>query len=268
MAKNDLVWEDYFSRLVAYKAVHGNYNVPRRWQEDPGLGTWVDKQRVRKRKFDRGEPSEGMTAERVARLTALGFVWNKKDIQWEENLERLEAYNAVHGDCNVPQGWAEDPGLANWVKKQRMFKRKFDRGEPSEGMTAERAARLTALGFVWDPNKKPKNTIEKKKRKKRKKKDMHSQPMPMAVAMGSDSGDIDIDYNLLPDVPSPIDPDSEDDDMDLGLNLDDDYDDMPSLKGIPLPKSFGGSVDKKRKSKRKKRKSKIKSKIKSKRKSK
>ena len=31
-------------------------------------------------------------------------------------------------------------------------KKKLDRGEPCEGMTAERAARLTALGFAWDLN--------------------------------------------------------------------------------------------------------------------
>jgi hypothetical protein len=34
---------------------------------------------------------------------------------------------------------------------QRTNKRKMDRGEPSEGMTAERAARLDALlGFAWE----------------------------------------------------------------------------------------------------------------------
>jgi predicted secreted Zn-dependent protease len=150
MATKVKKWEDYLPKLVKYYKEHGDYDVPRRWQEDPGLGAWVDKQRVRKRKFDRGEPGEGMTAERVARLTALGFVWNKKDIQWEENLERLEAYNAVHGDCNIPARWAEDPSLGQWANRQRWSKKKFDRGEPSEGMTAERAARLTALCLDWD----------------------------------------------------------------------------------------------------------------------
>ena len=32
---------------------------------------------------------------------------------------------------------------------QRRFKKKPDRGEPSKGVTAERAARLDALGFAW-----------------------------------------------------------------------------------------------------------------------
>ena len=73
------------------------------------------------------------------------------DAAWEEKLVRLEAYKAVHGDCNVPLRWADDKQLGKWVVHQRGRKRKLDRGEPSKGMTAARAARLTALGLVWDP---------------------------------------------------------------------------------------------------------------------
>jgi hypothetical protein len=55
----------------------------------------------------------------------------------------------VHGDCNVPKSYAEDMPLGRWVSTQRVCKKKLDRGVPAEGMTLERAARLTALGFVW-----------------------------------------------------------------------------------------------------------------------
>ena len=69
---------------------------------------------------------------------------------WEAQLARLSAYKAEHGDCNVPQGWAEDLPLGSWVSTQRRRKKKLDRGEPSEGMTAARAAKLDALGFAWE----------------------------------------------------------------------------------------------------------------------
>jgi hypothetical protein len=68
---------------------------------------------------------------------------------WGAQLARLVAYKAEHGDCNVPKRWAEDPRLGNWVNTQRALKRKLDRGEPSKGMTAERAAKLDVLGFAW-----------------------------------------------------------------------------------------------------------------------
>jgi hypothetical protein len=48
----------------------------------------------------------------------------------------------------VSRGWAEDPRLASWVNNQRVCKKKLGRSEPSIGMTAERAAKLAALGFV------------------------------------------------------------------------------------------------------------------------
>jgi hypothetical protein len=62
---------------------------------------------------------------------------------------RLAAYKVKHGDCNVPQGWAEDPRLGKWVNHQRHLKRKLDRGQLSDGTTAEQAARLMALGLAW-----------------------------------------------------------------------------------------------------------------------
>ena len=75
--------------------------------------------------------------------------------KWEAQLARLAAYKAEHGDCKVRVrgGRAEDSRLGNWVSNQRRGKRTLDRGEPSRGMTAERVARLTALGFAWDPQK-------------------------------------------------------------------------------------------------------------------
>jgi hypothetical protein len=64
-------------------------------------------------------------------------------------LAKLKAYKRRHGDCSVPQGWAEDPPLGSWVNNQRKRKKKLDRGDPGEGMTAARAAKLDALGFAW-----------------------------------------------------------------------------------------------------------------------
>jgi hypothetical protein len=160
---NNAVWEVQLARLVDYEAKHGDCNVPNRWAEDPPLGTWVATQRKYKKRLDHGEPCKEMTAVRVAKLEAFGFAWElsaaaiskqcsnakRNDVGWEAQLAKLAAYKAAHGDCSVPQGWAEDPRLGRWVGDQRTRKRKLDHGEPSKGMTAERAAKLTSLGFNW-----------------------------------------------------------------------------------------------------------------------
>jgi hypothetical protein len=93
--------------------------------EDPRLRQRVSNQRVLKRKLDRGEPSLGMTAARVARLDALGFAWARsrprklgREAAWEAQLAKLVVYKAAHGDCSVPQGWGEDPRLSLQVGRQ------------------------------------------------------------------------------------------------------------------------------------------------------
>jgi hypothetical protein len=155
--QNEAKWEAQLARLVAYKAKHGDCSVPQDWAADSALGRWVNSQRVGKRKLDRGEPSEGMTVARAARLTALGLNWHPprrnipNEAEWDAQLARLVAYKAEHGDCSVPRGWSEDPRLGNWVNIQRVRKQKLDRGEPGKGMTAARAAKLDALGFACKP---------------------------------------------------------------------------------------------------------------------
>ena len=64
-------------------------------------------------------------------------------------MDKLAAFKAERGHCNVPFHWPENPALGQWVSSQRTLKKRLDRGEPCEGMTAARAAQLDALGFDW-----------------------------------------------------------------------------------------------------------------------
>ena len=56
-------------------------------------------------------------------------------------------YKAAHGDCNVPNVWAEDQQLANWVHNQRNNLRKTSTLDPA--VTEARWAKLDAIGFSW-----------------------------------------------------------------------------------------------------------------------
>jgi hypothetical protein len=72
---------------------------------------------------------------------------------WAAQLAELKKYKRTPGDCNVPVRWTGDLRLGRWAKEQRSLK-KLDRGEPMGGrgrgdMTAERVAKLEALGFAW-----------------------------------------------------------------------------------------------------------------------
>ncbi len=55
----------------------------------------------------------------------------------------LVKYKSVHGNCNVPQNWRENPYLGRWVWKQRLA-RKANRLEQGH------IEQLDKLGFAWD----------------------------------------------------------------------------------------------------------------------
>jgi Helicase associated domain len=99
------------------------------------LGLWVQVQR---------REEDDISAERKARLNALGFIWDVLADQWEEGFQHLQAFVDERGHCRVPVSHIAADGyrLGQWVKVQR---RRADR------ISAERKARLDALGFEWAP---------------------------------------------------------------------------------------------------------------------
>ena len=147
------VWEEMLLKLVDYKAEQGHCRVPKRYPADPSLGRWVSAQRQHKKRLDADHSSPGTTAERVAKLKAVGFEWSTPNpgrtnhAGWEAMLLRLVDFEAEHGHCRVPAKYPADQKLAGWVMNQRTFKKKLAAGEPNAWITAERVAKLNAIGF-------------------------------------------------------------------------------------------------------------------------
>ena len=153
----DAGWEAMRAGLAHFEAEHGHCRVPQKHPADPTLGRWVSSQRVAKKKMDGGNPSPGITAERVAKLEAIGFEWSLRagekraggghEAGWEAMRARLLALKAEHGHCRVPSKWTANPKLGRWVANQRAAKKRLDHGHPSPGITSERVAKLEAIGF-------------------------------------------------------------------------------------------------------------------------
>ena len=114
-------WDAMFERLRAYKERHGDCLVPKRCASDPKLGTWVDTQRVQKKKMEKhlasqnelndadgGSPTGSvssagvaktpgrLTEDRISRLESLGFVWSLRD-DWQKHYQELKSYKEEHG---------------------------------------------------------------------------------------------------------------------------------------------------------------------------
>ena len=120
-------WETQFEALVEFKQQHGHCNVP---VSAKNLYMWIQNTRRPSRK-----PSE----ERIARLDALGFIWNKRLADWTTRYYEFVEYKQHHGHCNVP-GSGKTQALYQWVRNQRQKKNE---------LSEDQMSKLNAIGFVW-----------------------------------------------------------------------------------------------------------------------
>ncbi len=138
-------WEDRLSEVAVFKATNGHCDIPLRYPENPKLGRFVNAMRTQRN-------SGRLSADRIGKLDALGFVWKSArtaDIgddginsAWQARFDELRRYKATHGTCDVPAKWRENPQLGNWVDQQRQLQK---RG----ALHLERQRRLDEIGFDW-----------------------------------------------------------------------------------------------------------------------
>ncbi len=104
-------WERHFRALEEFHARHGHCRVGE-VERRSDLAQWCWDQ-TRHRKLGEVPP------ERVARLDALGFVWNPREAFGQRMLEKLRRFHALHGHCRVPASWPDGKRLQGWVQRQR-----------------------------------------------------------------------------------------------------------------------------------------------------
>ncbi|MEN9573122.1 MAG: hypothetical protein RL514_977 [Verrucomicrobiota bacterium] len=156
---NEKAWDDAFALLQEFRRTR---------EQDQRLRKWTGAQR-QARKYGR------LSEVRIQKLDSIGFDWRGSQLGtkavasqsefsglvprqgqereqtwmerkwatvWEERFSELLAYKQQHGDCRVPQKWAVNLKLANWVNFQRAAK-------SNGSLSQERLRRLEEIGFVW-----------------------------------------------------------------------------------------------------------------------
>jgi Helicase associated domain len=111
-----------------FKAVHGHCNVPARYNENRKLGIFVSAQRSQYKALqllEHGQSADttrtSLTRERIRLLNDLGFSWTVRSQyligeSWNQKLNELKLYREIHGQCNVPARYPENPSLGIWVR--------------------------------------------------------------------------------------------------------------------------------------------------------
>jgi len=143
-------WYDRMMELKAYKCKHGDCCVPQKYEINPSLGIWVNKQRM-EYKLLQDKQKSSMTPTRLEALQNLGFVWAKRKGQatWDAKFQQLQEYKAEHGDCLIPTKYTNDPALGRWVSTQREHYRLYKAGDKKSKMTTKKIELLQTMGFIW-----------------------------------------------------------------------------------------------------------------------
>ena len=138
---NDTDWDIGFSHLEKFYQIYGHARVTRGYLAKDGykLSSWVLEQRQNKK-------SGKLIVERESRLDYLGFDWDPNNSDWEVGFSHFEKFVDNYGHPRVPIKSKTKDGftLGNWVSVQR-------RAKSSNILTTDRASRLDALEFDWDP---------------------------------------------------------------------------------------------------------------------
>lgn len=145
------LWDTRIEALTRYHLENGHTNVPKSMGV---LGQWCELQRVEYSKYQRDLESN-LSAQRVSRLNALGFDWERGDtvqlewdLQWFRKLNLIRAYYALHGNFDVPRS---DRTLGSWTGKQKTYFKGMLRGERNS-LSEQRRAELDAIGFFDEMN--------------------------------------------------------------------------------------------------------------------
>jgi hypothetical protein len=136
----DAAWRKGFAALEQFVEREGHARVPDAHTEDGyRLGQWVG---VQRQAYDK----KRLDPQRRTHLESLpGWIWDVKEVAWEEGFAHLVRFVEREGHGRVPQATRDEGySLGRWVAKQR---RAYRNGT----LDPERRARLEALsGWTWE----------------------------------------------------------------------------------------------------------------------
>lgn len=155
-------WYKHYEELKAFKREHGHCNVPARYQNNRRLGIFVSAQRQQYKALQQGKQAKNsrLTQDRINLLNELGFTWTIRSRDslgesWNQRLQELKDYKAIHGNCLVPSRYPENPELGVWCGTQRtqyrLYTKNKEEGKPTgyTAMTEDRIQQLEEIGFIW-----------------------------------------------------------------------------------------------------------------------
>lgn len=140
-------WDMMYAEATAYFRQNGDLNVPKRYRTESNLalGSWIQTQRL----VRRGARSGELSGEQIAKLDAIGMVWESaSESSWENGFEHAAAYYEQFGHLNVPSRYVCEDGyrLGSWIHNMRAMEKGIAHGA---ALSSERKQKLESIGMVW-----------------------------------------------------------------------------------------------------------------------
>lgn len=139
--RNDRQWQRIYAVAEQYYRAHGDLNVPFEYVTPEGirLGQWIVRQREQWNKPKAGRAK--LSADRKARLDAIGMRWNEQD-PWQHRYNLTLQYKQDYGNLNIPAKYKTADGiwLGNWLYRQKRMLQ-----DTPEALTAGQREQLCVL---------------------------------------------------------------------------------------------------------------------------
>lgn len=120
MAKTlDAQWEENYNVLCRFQQKNGRLPTTTDAKEDVAVYSvyrWISKQR---KAFKDGQ----LSVERIEKLNAIGFVWDKADALWNERFETLKLFVRENGRTPNAKDKYQSECIGQWLRKQMRYYR-------------------------------------------------------------------------------------------------------------------------------------------------
>ena len=141
-------WDLMYQHARKYYQMHGNLQVPVRYQteEGYGLGRWL----LTQRKVRAGEKYGVLGVDRIQKLDQIGMIWGSyRDLSWERYFAEARNYYEEHGDLNTNVNDITESGLrlGAWICQLRTYRKS---GIQKTYLTEDRIRKLNGIGMIWD----------------------------------------------------------------------------------------------------------------------
>ncbi len=150
--KQESLWEKSYHLVKEYQEKHNNILIPIKFITDNTysipdykLGRWISRQRTL---YTNNELSQ----DKIAKLEALGMVWDASKLDWEANFALAKSYYEHYGNLDVPDNFITTNGyevseygtnLSKWLHSQRAAN--YD-----NKVSENNIERLNSIGMIWE----------------------------------------------------------------------------------------------------------------------